>query len=350
MEINKKLLGGLLEELCKINGTSGAEERVREYIIGKIKDKENCTYSVNPLGCLIVEYRGRKRAENRLMISAHMDEVGMIITGINPDGTLNADCVGGVRADAVIGRQVVTEGGLIGAVGSKAVHHLSDEEKEKPPKFDNIHIDIGAENESAAKEKAAPGDMVYFTDGFVKNNGYIRSKAIDDRAGCAVMLAMILENVPVYDCVFTFVTQEEIGLRGARTAAFTVSPDHALVLEATTAADIPLSEGDKRCCILGEGPVVSYMDRSTIYDRGLYNLSRKTAEENGIPWQTKTVIAGGNDSGAIHISRGGVKTIALSVPCRYLHTPCCVIKEDDFYNTFALAAAMADKISGGDLS
>lgn len=348
MRINKELLSTLLYELCILNGTSGAEERVREYIYGRIKDRENCTCTVNPLGCLIVEYKGKNRAKNRLMISAHMDEVGLIVTGINSDGTLSADCVGGVSADAVIGRQVVTEGGLMGAVGSKAVHHLSNEEKEKPPKFENIYIDIGAASEESAREKIAPGDMVYFTDGFVKSGGFIRSKAIDDRAGCAVMLAMILEDVPEYDCVFTFVTQEEVGLRGARTAAYTAAPGFALVLEATTAADIPLAEGDRQCCILGKGPVVSYMDRSTIYDRGLYDLSKEIARENNIPWQTKTVIAGGNDSGAIHISRGGVKTIAVSVPCRYLHTPCCVIKEDDLFNSFILAAAMADRISGGE--
>ncbi|MCM1579229.1 MAG: M42 family peptidase [Ruminococcus sp.] len=346
MEINKSLLKTLLSELCGINGTSGAEERVREYITEKIKAKENCLCTVNPLGCLIVEYKGRKRAAKKLMIDAHMDEVGLTVTGINPDGTLNADCVGGVRADAVIGRTVVTEGGLIGAVGAKAVHHLSDEEREKPPKFGDVYIDIGACDKADAKEKVFPGDMVYFTGGYKESGGYVRSKAIDDRAGCAVMLAMILEDVPEYDCVFAFTTREEMG-QAAGTAAFTVGPEYALVLEATTAADIPLSEGDKRCCILGEGAVVSYMDRLTIYDRGLYELSKKISREENIPWQTKTVIAGGNDGGSIHKTGGGVRTIAVSVPCRYLHTPCCVIKEEDLYSVYRMAVSLADKIAAG---
>lgn len=163
------------------------------------------------------------------------------------------------------------------------------------------------------------------------------------------MIAMILEDIPEYDCTFTFVTQEEIGLRGARTAAFYAAPDFAIVLEATTAADIPLSEGDKRCCLLGKGPVVSYMDRSTVYDRKLFDLSQEIAKDNSIGWQTKTLIAGGNDSGAIHISRSGVRTIAISVPCRYLHTPCCVIDENDYFDTFALACAMADKILDSEI-
>lgn len=349
MNVNKRLLDELLYDLCLIRGTSGDEDRVREYIISRIKDKESCTYSVTPLGCLLVEYHGRKRTDHRLMISAHMDEVGMIVTGINKDGTLAVSCVGGVNADAAAGRQVIVggiSGNIPGGTGTKAVHHLTTDEREKPLSFDGLYIDIGADNKEEAERLVSPGCMAYFTDGFYRGGGYVRSKAVDDRAGCAVSLAMLLEDIPEYDCVFAFVTREEIGLRGARTAAFIAAPEYALVLEATTAADIPQSEGDKRCCLLGAGPVVSYMDRSTIYDRKLFELSKKIAGENNILWQTKTVIAGGNDSGAIHISRGGVRTIAVSVPCRYLHTPCCVIREEDFYSAFELTAAMADRICG----
>ena len=227
---------------------------------------------------------------------------------------------------------------------------MTEDERKTPPKFDGLYIDIGAKDKAEAEKFIRPGDYAYYTCGYaLSQDGYVRSKAIDDRAGCAVMIAMILEDIPEYDCTFTFVTQEEIGLRGARTAAFYAAPDFAIVLEATTAADIPLSEGDKRCCLLGKGPVVSYMDRSTVYDRKLFDLSQKIAKDNSIGWQTKTLIAGGNDSGAIHISRSGVRTIAISVPCRYLHTPCCVIDENDYFDTFALACAMADKILDSEI-
>lgn len=345
MNINKDLLRTLLKELCEINGTSGGEDRVREYIFDKIKDK--CECRVTPLGCLIAEYKGGKVPSKKLMISAHMDEVGLIITGINADGTLNFNCVGGVDADVVIGRHIVTESGLCGAVGSKAIHNMSEDERKKPPKFDGLYIDIGAADKAEAEKHVSVGEYAYFTCGYhASADGFIRSKAIDDRAGCAVMIAMIMENALSFDCTFSFVTQEEIGLRGAKTAAFDIAPDYALVLESTTAADIPLSEGDKKCCILGNGPVVSYMDRSTVYDRGLYSLSKRIAEEKGIKWQTKSVVAGGNDSGAIHISRGGVRTCAISVPCRYLHTPCCVINEEDYFESYALACAMAEELLG----
>lgn len=347
INVNRELLRVLLRELCEIDGASGQEDRVRNYILGKIGDKCDCR--ITPLGCIIAEYKGERAAEKKLMISAHMDEVGLIVTGINADGTLNINCVGGVEADAVIGRQVRLQSGIMGAVGSKAVHNMSEDERKAAPKFEGLYIDIGAADKADAEKQVSLGDYAYFTAGFAEKGGFIRSKAIDDRAGCAIMLAMILERAIPYDCVFTFVTQEEIGLRGARTAAFEAAPDFALVLEATTAADIPLSEGDKRCCILGEGPVVSYMDRSTLYDRGLYSLSIRLAEEMGIKRQTKTVIAGGNDSGAIHISRGGVRTCAVSVPCRYLHTPCCVINEVDYFDSYALSLAMAEKILSGEV-
>ena len=343
--INKELLRGLLKRLCEIDGASGQENRVRDFIIDTVGDKCDCR--VTPLGCVIAEYKGGKPAAKKLMISAHMDEVGLIVTGINPDGTLNINCVGGVEADAVIGRQVRLQNGIMGSVGSKAVHNMTEEERKAAPKFEGLYIDIGAVDREGAMKQVSLGDYAYFTCGYAEKDGIIRSKAIDDRAGCAIMLAMILENALPYDCTFTFVTQEEIGLRGARTAAFDAAPDFALVLEATTAADIPLSEGDKRCCLLGEGPVVSYMDRSTLYDRELYRLSIRLAEEMGIRRQTKTVIAGGNDSGAIHISRGGVRTIAVSVPCRYLHTPCCVINEEDYFDSYALSLAMAKEILSG---
>ncbi len=345
MNINKELLRTLLKELCEINGASGREEKVREYILSKIADK--CICRVTPLGCVIAEYKGRKSPDKKLMISAHMDEVGLIITGINSDGTLNFNCVGGVDADAVIGRQITIGNGMNGAVGSKAIHNMNEEERKAPPKFDSLYIDIGATDKAEAEKYISPGDYAYFTCGYhAAESGYIRSKAIDDRAGCAIMLAMILENAPEYDCTFTFVTQEEIGLRGARTAAFDAAPDFALVLEATTAADIPMSDGDKRCCLIGKGPVVSHMDRSTVYDRQMYALSARIAEKNNIGWQTKSLIAGGNDSGAIHISRSGVRTCAVSIPCRYLHTPCCVINENDYFESYALALAMADEILG----
>lgn len=333
----------LLRKLCLINGTSGDEGRVRELIISEIKD--HCDYSIDPLGNIIAVKKGKTPAKNKVMVSAHMDEVGMIVTSIKSDGTLTLSPVGGIDARVAAGRPVrVGDKDIVGVIGSKAVHNLSADEKKSAPKFSGLYADIGAVDRESAEKLVSLGDRVHFISDFTEfGDGFVKGKAIDDRFGCAVMIELIKSELPC-DCTFTFVVQEEVGLRGSRTAAYTVDPDFALVLESTTAADIPLASGEKRCCELGKGAVVSYMDRSTIYDKELYKLSKETAESLQIGWQTKTMVAGGNDSGAIHISRGGVRTMAISAPCRYLHSPCCVVKLSDLDDCQKLASAMLEKM------
>ncbi len=331
----------LLKELCTLNGASGDEGAVRSYIIEKIKNK--CQYKIDPMGNIIAFKNGINNTKNKVMISAHMDEVGMIVTSIKSDGTLTLSPVGGIDARVVIGRKIRVNG-IQGVIGSKAVHNLTADEKNKAAEFSSLYADIGAENKEDTEKLVCPGDYVYFDSEYYKfGDDFVCGKAIDDRFGCAVMIMMINSNL-AYDCAFTFVVQEEVGLRGARVAAFTVDPDFAIVLEATTAADIPPASDEKKCCILGKGAVVSYMDRSTVYDRELYLLSKQIAEENHIPWQTKTMVAGGNDSGAIHITRSGVRTMAISIPCRYLHSPASAAKVSDMEASLTLAEKMFEKM------
>lgn len=333
----------LIKELCLADGISGDEKAVRELIIDKIKDF--CDYRTDNLGNLICFKKGRKNPGKKLMICAHMDEVGLIVTGINADGTLLFGTVGGIDPSVVIGRQVrVGQKKLNGVVGSAAVHNLSKEQREKAPEIDSLYIDIGAENKEEAEKYVSLGDCVYFSSEFTELGAdRLKSKAIDDRAGCAMMIEMIREDVE-YDTYFVFNVQEEIGLRGARVSAFSVDPDFAVVLEATTAADIDGVSGAKRVCALGKGPVVSFMDRSTVYDKELYRLAFETAKESGIPCQTKTMIAGGNDAGVIHTSRSGVRTIAVSVPCRYLHSPSCMIQWSDLNDSIKLVKKLTQRI------
>lgn len=316
------------EELSLLNGVSGNEDDVRKYIVSAIDGK--CEYHTDNLGNLIVFKKGKKTPEKKLMIAAHMDEVGLIVTYINSDGTLCFDTVGGVNADVVAGRQVVIcKNGLKGVVGSKAVHNMSDSERKESVKVSKLCIDIGATSKEEAEKYVALGDFVSFSPGFTRlGNERICSKALDDRIGCAIMIDMINKE-PEYDIYFAFTVQEEIGLRGSSTAAFAIAPDFAIVLETTTASDISAVSGAQRVCELGKGAVVSYMDRRTIYDKELYELCFTVAKENNIACQTKTMVAGGNDSGAIHISGKGVRTIAISAPCRYLHSPSCVADTKD---------------------
>lgn len=323
-----------LKEICMLNGTSGDEGRVREYIKSRIRADE---VTVDALGNLIVFKKGRKTPKNKIMFAAHMDEVGFMITDITSDGFLHIDAVGGINSSVVLGRALRLESGVLGVVGTKAIHQQSKDERGKMPSFDELYLDIGACSKEEAEKFATRGSYAYFDTDFFEFGGcFIKGKAIDDRAGCLIMMEMI-NGEPEYDAWYAFTVQEEIGTRGAKAAAFTISPDIAIVIETTTACDIAGVSGSKRVCELGKGAVVSYMDKGTVYDRALYSLVSDIAKPNGIPVQTKTLVAGGNDSGAIHVSRGGVRTCAISVPCRYLHSPSCVIKESDYLAVKSLA-------------
>ncbi len=326
-----------LKALCELNGTSGDESRVREYIKDHITADEVFT---DNLGNLIVFKKGKRSPKNKIMFAAHMDEVGFIVTHISDNGFISFGAVGGIDPSVVLGRSFVLESGAYGVVGTKAIHQQSADERRSIPDFSEMYLDIGAYSAKEAEKLAPLGSRAYFdTDFFEFGDGYVKGKAIDDRLGCLVLMEMI-NGEPEYDAWYAFTVQEEIGTRGAKAAAFTIAPDIAFVLESTTACDIAGVSGAKTVCRLGKGAVVSYMDRSTIYDRKLYDLAFETAKANCIPVQTKTLVAGGNDSGAIHISSGGVRTCAISVPCRYLHSPSCVIKYDDFLAVNALAQKM----------
>ncbi len=333
-----------LEALCRCNGVSGQETPVRNYLLQQI-EKIGLPYQIDLLGNLIVEKKGRQTPPKKWMIGAHMDEVGCIVTYINLDGTMLIAPVGGIDPSVVIGRAVtVGERQVPGVIGAKPIHLLSEEEQKKAPSFSNLYLDIGAKDIDEAYAFAQPGTYVQFCNDYTLLGGgkLVRSKALDDRIGCAILLQLLMQDVP-YDFTAAFHVQEEIGLRGAKAAAYTINPDFALILETTTAADFPSASADGKVCQLGNGPVVSFMDRSTLYDKELYRLAFSLCQENEIPCQTKTRIAGGNDSGAVHVSRGGVRTLAISAPCRNLHSPSCVANLKDIQNCLQLTLLLLEQ-------
>ena len=337
-----------LKELCLINGTSGREESVREYIISKLIDRADVT--VDPLGNVIAFVKGEKRAKNKVMISAHMDEVGFIVRYITDDGFLKFTPVGGVDEKVIFGRNVtVGDDNIPGVVCVKPIHLCEKDDLKKCPKIKDMCIDIGASSKEDAEKSVSVGDSVYFVSDFTEfGDGLVKAKAIDDRFGCAAMLKMIDEGV-LYDTYFAFLVQEEVGLRGSKAAAFTVAPDYAIVLEATTASDVADTPESESVCFLGKGAAVSFMDRATVYNRELFKMSKETAEKNGIAWQTKTTVAGGNDAGSIHTSRGGVYTLAISVPCRYIHSATCVANKEDMQSVYKLAKLMNEEFANASL-
>ena len=215
---------------------------------------------------------------------------------------------------------------LPGVIGVKAMHLTTAEQRKSLPEMKQMFIDIGAADRREAEKLVAPGDLVSFDENVVRfGDGMIKAKAIDDRTGCAAMVELLEGELPC-DCWFAFTVQEEVGTRGATVAARSIQPEVALVLEGTTAADIPAAVGPDQVCRVGGGVVIPFMDRGTIYNRGLWKTLTRLADENAIPWQTKTMIAGGTDGSAIQRSGTGAAVAAVSVAVRNIHSPASVAK------------------------
>lgn len=333
-----------LKELTALPGISGREEVVRAYIRRVAEQSPNPTaITVDPLGNLLVRVTGQQRAVRTVLFEAHMDEVGLIVTGITEDGYLRFAAVGGIDDKVLAGRCVIVNGHT-GVIGCKAVHHCDKEERAKPIPAASLLIDIGADSREQAATVAAIGDAVTFDSAFTAlSGGRFKAKALDDRAGCALLLSLLSQPLP-YDVTLAFTVQEEIGLRGAATAASTVRPAISVTVEATTASDIVGTPAGKEVCVVGGGAVLSFMDGRTMYDKALYDEIMTLAAARGIAVQPKTAVAGGNDAGAIQTAAGGVRVAAVSLPCRYIHSPSCVLDEADVKAARQLLTALAETL------
>ncbi len=331
-----------LEKLCKIDATSGDEWAVRDFIIDNIKGY--CDYSIDNLGNIICFKKGKNKTDKRIMLDAHMDEIGFIIKSITPDGFLKFSNVGGIDTAVMLGRQVLIEGKINGIIGLKPVHLSGAEERKKLPEAESLYIDIGASSGKEAKEAVSVGDRAVMCSDYTQNGDKIISKALDDRVGCAVLID-IIKTYDKYDFFAVFSVQEEVGARGAKVATFSVKPQSAIVLEGTTAADLSGVPTESRVCELGGGVAVSFMDRGTVYDKNYYNA----AINSGLKVQTKSAVAGGNNSGTIHLSGSGVRTIALSVPCRYIHSANSVADKKDIMSAREVAEYLLNGIASGEI-
>ncbi len=332
-----------LKKLCQENGTSGNEKNIKNIIIKEISPYvENV--KVDNLGNIIVFKEGEKKPNTKLLIAAHMDEIGLICTFITEDGYIGFDKIGGIEDKILPGLTVnIGKNNIPGVIGIKPIHLCDTLERKTPVSSQELLIDIGATSKKQALKYVDIGDHIYFKSEFNVSNGIISGKALDDRAGCSILVQMIKSNL-AFDTYFAFTVQEEIGLRGAKVACHNVNPDSAIVVEATTACDIPEVSPSNQICKINEGVVISFMDKRTIYDKEYYNLAIDSAKQNKIKYQIKQGVSGGNDAGAIQTSRNGVRTLALSVPCRYLHTPKGIISQEDYFSTANLAMIMAEKI------
>ena len=333
----------LLEKLTSIPAVSGNEEEIREFILKEVSPFAECRVDQN--GNIICFKKGKKPALKKVMLDAHMDEVGLIASSYTSDGFIKFQTVGGIDTSVMLCRSVRFENGVKGVVGLKPVHLCSKEERKKMPDADSLYIDIGASDEQEAKELVSLGSTAVFESDFTKlSDNTIKARALDDRAGCAILIQLLKENAE-YDFYGVFSVLEEVGARGARTAAYDIDPDAAIVLEATTAADLHGVEAENTVCKLGKGPAISFMDRATLYDRRLYNA----ANSSSVKHQVKAMVAGGNNAGAIHLTRSGIPTLAISIPCRYIHSPSCVANSIDINNALLLGKEILEEIASGRL-
>lgn len=336
-----------LKTLCALSGPSSYEGPVRDYLRRRA-EAAGAQTRTDGMGNLICIKKGAKAAPNKLMLAAHMDEVGLMVKRLTDEGYLKFACLGGIDRRVLIGKPVfLGKDRVPGVIGLKAIHLTTAEEEKKVPKLEDLFIDIGARNREEAEKLTHIGDFAVFSDTITEfGHGLLKAKAIDDRIGCAVMIELLERELPM-DVTFVFTVQEEVGTRGAMGAAFSVTPEIALILEGTTAADGPTTDAHRRVCYPGKGPVVPYMDGGTVYDRGLYELLRELAEENGIPWQTKEYVSGGTDARAIQRTKAGVRVAAVSAAVRYLHSPSSVAAVQDFEHIEALALRFIEAVAAG---
>ncbi|MEE1279909.1 MAG: M20/M25/M40 family metallo-hydrolase [Oscillospiraceae bacterium] len=336
----------ILKKLCAPIAVSGDEKNLAQMIRAEVLPYCE-SVRLDRAGNLICEKKGKIAPKHKIMLAAHTDEVGFIITHITEGGLLKFTTVGGIDARILPAKQVTicARKPVYGVIGIVPTHLLSGEAKTSVISEENLYIDIGAESRKAAEELVSLGDEGTLSGDFTKlGDGHILARALDDRCGCAALIKLLQSEVPC-DITVCFTVQEEIGCRGAHMVTETVAPDIAIVIDSTTACDIQDVTYDKSVCNLGKGGVVSFMDRGCIYDKELFNIIMKTAKESGIAAQEKRAVAGANDSAAIHKLCGGVRTAAVSIPCRYLHTPACVIKYSDLEAVYDLVSAILPRFA-----
>jgi putative aminopeptidase FrvX len=333
----------ILAQLSEVIGPSGHEGLVREIILDAIREHVD-SWEVDALGNLIALKRGHPTPTSgsqpiRVMVSAHMDEVGVMVSGADKDGLLRFECVGGVGLRTLIAQPIVLGDDLMpGVIGLKPIHLQDDNERTRLPRPSELFIDIGATTKEEAERLVPKGTYGTFATSFGQLGGELRTvkgKAFDDRAGCAVLVEMLESDYP-FDLWAAFTVQEELGLRGARVAAFRVEPDVAFVLEGTVCDDLPKKTEGSPTTELGKGPAITIRDRSVVCDPRLVRHMMEVADAEGIPYQVKQPGVGGTDAGAIHLATEGVPSVVVAIPSRYIHSPVSVLSLVDFENAVKL--------------
>lgn len=267
-----------LRELSLCRGISGDEDEIAA-LIGRLAAPYAARVERDSVGNLCV-YKKGKSSEKKLLVAAHMDEVGLLVSYITPEGLLRFQPVGGIDPRVILGRRVlVGPTGIPGVIGTKPIHLSTEEERRTAPGVERLYMDIGAMREEEARRYVCEGDTASFDSDFMLfGDGMIKGKALDNRVGCAAALAA-LQCTPAFDTVFAFTVEEEVGLRGAYAVAYRERPDFAIVVDTTTAADVDGIAPHEQACRLGEGAVLFFMENSTLYRKEDYRWVEQTAQK-----------------------------------------------------------------------
>jgi len=334
----------LVKELASLPGPTGFEDAVRSFIRERVSADEIYTDSIGNLIC------HKKGNGKKIMVAAHMDEVGLIITEITDKGFLRFSALGGIETTVLCSKKVyIGDNRVPGIISAKAIHLQKSSEVTSPLKFSDLYIDIGAADKESAEKLVNRGDYAVFDGEYTPfGNKLVKSKALDDRVGCAIIMELMKGSYDS-DIYFVFTVQEEIGTRGAYIASYNIKPDIALIIEGTTCSDVYGSKPHNQVTNLGGGAVMTAMDRAAISDKQYYDFIMNLAREKDIKLQIKRTAMGGTDAGAVQRSSGGVKTAVLAVPCRYLHSPVSVMHLDDMENVYRLSKAVLENIERSSL-
>lgn len=340
----------LLEKLCNATAVSGDEQEVRQIVLEEIKPFAD-EVEVDALGNVLAKKFGSGENRLRVMLAAHMDEIGFMIVKKHDDNLFQVERVGGIDERQLPGKAVlVGKDHLPGVIGAKPIHMTTADERKNKISVDALRIDLGPE----IGDKVKPGDRATFATRFKVHGPSIQAKALDDRFGVAMLIELIKHAPENIDLFAAFTVQEEVGLRGARVAAYRFDPDMAIAVDSTPAYDLPhWDEEDENVQYntrLDAGPAIYVMDRATIADRRLVKLLTQSAEEEGIPYQYRQPGGGGTDAGVIHKTRAGIPSISVSVPSRYAHSAIGLARIDDWANTLRLLHAALNRVTPEFLS
>ena len=332
----------LLEKLCNVLAVSGDEAEVRKIVLEEVEANAD-EVKVDALGNVLVTRRGRGRNRVRVMLDAHMDEVGFMIVDEEGEGLYRFEIVGGIDLRYLVGKQVVVgRERTPGVLGAKPIHLMNGDEYTRKVPLDAVRIDLGPSG------KAKIGDRAGFATRFRRAGPSIMAKSLDNRLGVATLIELLKQPLSNIDLCAAFSVQEEIGLRGAKVAAQYFKPDLAIAIDSTPANDLPMHDGSENASYntkLGLGPAIYVADGSTVHDPRLVRFLRETAEAEGIPYQIRQPGGGGTDSGAIQRSLAGIPTVSVSVPHRYTHSPVSLARLDDWKHTLELLRVALKKIT-----